>query len=428
MDVEIEKSKECYNFPGIRDILRKYKSNSGKPQHEHHHRRRSKNHISSNNNKVKPRDNFKTNPYAFQDQIFKATHDKKQDVYHLHDFEMVSKNANEVEEISKMSHKQSHNYHNQHNNCFKTLFIFTVSKKKKVPSRVSSFEPQKTQTMEQLESHLPKAKSLEPIPSLGRSRSINEHGRKTPKTSRGPSMNRTTSMGSNTSSFNRRNGSFNRSTSISRSTSDMANKMRKMSLTKSGPINIMFSNSSGMLKPPTTEKELECSLEELYHGCVKHINVSRDVYTITGKIIQEEEILTVNIKPGWKTGTKITFQGTVNDDHPGEFPGDVIFIITEKHHPLFQRIDDDLELEIEIPLVDALTGCNLTIPLLGKDKMSMTIHDIVYPGFEKIIVGQGMPNQKNPNHKGDLKVKFLINYPNNLTDEQRSQISKILSH
>uniref|UniRef100_A0A803LV13 Chaperone DnaJ C-terminal domain-containing protein n=2 Tax=Chenopodium quinoa TaxID=63459 RepID=A0A803LV13_CHEQI len=200
-----------------------------------------------------------------------------------------------------------------------------------------------------------------------------------------------------------------------------------MNVSRSGPM-IMFSNSSGMLKPPATEKQLECTLEELYHGCVKHIKVSRDVFSITGQIVQEDEVLTVNIKPGWKTGTRITFQGIIKEERQGEYPGDIIFVVTEKHHPLFRRMDDDLELEIEIPMVDALTGCNLYIPLLGKDKMSMRIDEIIYPGYEKTFVGQGMPNQKNPHHKGNLKVKFLVAYPNSLTDEQRSEIFRILSN
>ncbi|RYR42985.1 hypothetical protein Ahy_A08g039414 isoform A [Arachis hypogaea] len=38
----------------------------------------------------------------------------------------------------------------------------------------------------------------------------------------------------------------------------------------------------------------------------------------------------------------------------------------EKKHNLFRREgNNDLEICIEIPLVDALTGCSLPIPILG---------------------------------------------------------------
>lgn len=45
---------------------------------------------------------------------------------------------------------------------------------------------------------------------------------------------------------------------------------------------IMYSNSSGMLKPPPIEKKLECTLEELCYGSKKKIMIIRDVLTDTG--------------------------------------------------------------------------------------------------------------------------------------------------
>lgn len=113
------------------------------------------------------------------------------------------------------------------------------------------------------------------------SMSINEQRTKTPNNSRTPSLNRTSSTFNRTNSM-KNSGPLNRSTtSIGRSTSDVNAKFRRASnVTKSGPI--MFSNSSGMLKPPPSEEQLECTLDELYHGCVKRIKVSRRVYTFTG--------------------------------------------------------------------------------------------------------------------------------------------------
>ena len=48
---------------------------------------------------------------------------------------------------------------------------------------------------------------------------------------------------------------------------------------------IMFSNSSGVLKPPPIEKQLECTLEELCFGCMKKIKVTRDVILNTGFVL-----------------------------------------------------------------------------------------------------------------------------------------------
>lgn len=143
------------------------------------------------------------------------------------------------------------------------------------------------------------------------------------------------------------------------------------------------------------------------------------------KIEQEEELLTIQVKPGWKKGTKITFEGKGNEK-PGAYPADVRFVIAEKRHPMFRREGDDLELGVEIPLVEALTGCSLSIPLLGGDKMKLNIDDIIVPGYEKLIPEQGMPIAKEEGKRGDLKVTFLVEFPKQLSEEQRSDIIRIL--
>ncbi|KAF2296711.1 hypothetical protein GH714_001378 [Hevea brasiliensis] len=188
-----------------------------------------------------------------------------------------------------------------------------------------------------------------------------------------------------------------------------------------------------MVKPPTVQKDLECTLEELCYGCMKKIKVTRDVLTNTGfvlmslrQIIQEEEILIINVKPGWKKGTKITFEGMGNE-RPGTCPADITFVIAEKRHPLFQREGDNLKIVVEIPLLKALTGCEISIPLLGGENMTtLMIEDIIHPGYEKIIIGQGMTITEEEGKRGNLKVTFLVEFPTELTDEQRSDILSIL--
>ncbi|XP_043705085.1 dnaJ homolog subfamily B member 13-like [Telopea speciosissima] len=104
-------------------------------------------------------------------------------------------------------------------------------------------------------------------------------------------------------------------------------------------------------------------------------------------------MLRIKVKPGRKKGTKITFEG-MGDEKPGFLPADIIFLIAEKRHPIFKREDNDLVLSIELPLVKALTGCTLSIPLLDGEKMGSTLDEIVHPGYQKILPSQGMPDPK----------------------------------
>ena len=51
------------------------------------------------------------------------------------------------------------------------------------------------------------------------------------------------------------------------------------------------------------------------------------------------------IKPGWKEGTRVIFEGK-GDRLPGRPPQDVVFVIKQVPHPRFTRSGDDLTTEV----------------------------------------------------------------------------------
>ena len=58
----------------------------------------------------------------------------------------------------------------------------------------------------------------------------------------------------------------------------------------------------------TIEKEIPVSLEEIAKGAEKKMKISRKVHHDDGRVSSEDKVLKINVKPGWKSGTKITFQ------------------------------------------------------------------------------------------------------------------------
>ena len=66
---------------------------------------------------------------------------------------------------------------------------------------------------------------------------------------------------------------------------------------------------------------------------------------------------------GMRDGQKITFTGE-GDQEPGLEPGDVIIVLDQKDHPLFQRKDEDLIMKMDIKLAEALCGFKKTIQTL----------------------------------------------------------------
>jgi len=57
--------------------------------------------------------------------------------------------------------------------------------------------------------------------------------------------------------------------------------------------------------------------------------------------VPEEKQIEIDVKRGWKPGTKITFEG-YGDEEPGLQSGDIQFVIQEKKHPIFTRDGNDL--------------------------------------------------------------------------------------
>lgn len=186
-----------------------------------------------------------------------------------------------------------------------------------------------------------------------------------------------------------------------------------------------FSNISNFSDFPTQiTKNIHCTLEELYTGKKKKLKISKKIQDkITGKINKIIKILEINIKPGWKSGTRITFKGEGDqfNNHP---PQDIIFIIVEKQHPIFKRTGDDLKIKLTLTLKEALCGTTKTITTLDGKQLNFSIKNIIEPNTIKIFGNEGMP--KRSGGRGNLSITFKIIFPKTLTDTDKSELSKIL--
>ncbi|XP_006141038.1 dnaJ homolog subfamily B member 13 isoform X2 [Tupaia chinensis] len=66
---------------------------------------------------------------------------------------------------------------------------------------------------------------------------------------------------------------------------------------------------------PPIERDLYLSLEDLFFGCTKKIKISRRVLNEDGySSTIKDKILTIDVKPGWRQGTRITFEKEGDQD------------------------------------------------------------------------------------------------------------------
>ncbi|KVI04275.1 hypothetical protein Ccrd_017408 [Cynara cardunculus var. scolymus] len=183
---------------------------------------------------------------------------------------------------------------------------------------------------------------------------------------------------------------------------------------------------SGTRKDSPIERSLPCTLEELYKGTTKKMKISRDIADISGKTMTVEEILNINIKPGWKKGTKITFPEKGNEQ-PNMIPADLVFVIDEKPHTTFTRDGNDLVLTRRISLAEALAGCTVYLTTLDGRNLTIPVNNVIHPEYEEVVPREGMPNSKDPTKRGNLRIKFNIKFPSRLTATQKSKIKELLN-
>ncbi|KAI5436478.1 hypothetical protein KIW84_022828 [Lathyrus oleraceus] len=114
------------------------------------------------------------------------------------------------------------------------------------------------------------------------------------------------------------------------------------------------------------EIDLKCTLEDLYCGCRKKVN----------------------------------FIWTFHD----EFGHDLV--MTQK----ISCLDTTLN-------ITTLDGRNITVE----------VTDIVTPGYEMIVSDEGMPLARDSSQRGNLRIKFDLVFPSNLTSQQKHDVTRILS-
>lgn len=174
-------------------------------------------------------------------------------------------------------------------------------------------------------------------------------------------------------------------------------------------------------KDPAVENSLNLTLEELYKGTTKKMKIIRNVQ---GR--PASEILEIDVKPGWKAGTRVTFKEK-GDERPSVIPADIIFVVNEKPHALYKREGDDLIHSRRITLVDALCGFVLSLPHPSGEGLQVQVQDVVSPSVPKIIRGKGMPVSKAPGTYGNLIIKFDVVFPRALSADQKAQLRALLS-
>lgn len=125
----------------------------------------------------------------------------------------------------------------------------------------------------------------------------------------------------------------------------------------------------------------------------------------------------VKIPRGAQTGTKVRIRNEGGEGQGGGPKGDLYLEIVVLPDPILRRENDDLHLDLPVDLYTAVLGGEATVPTF-RGKIKLKIPPETQSGRVFRLKGQGMPRIQEPDERGELYVKIMIQLPENLTDEE----------
>jgi len=169
------------------------------------------------------------------------------------------------------------------------------------------------------------------------------------------------------------------------------------------------------VKGPDLNLELVITLEDAYYGISREIDL-------------HEYSFRVNIDKGIKTGhiLRIKEKGRLHPYNTQAPRGDVKIQIKVLESKLYKRIGDDIEMSVDVPLLTAILGGTIRVPIIS-GAIELKIPELSKQCSKFRVKGKGMPRYKENDKFGDLFIKTNILMPDNITKEERELYNKLKS-
>jgi len=136
--------------------------------------------------------------------------------------------------------------------------------------------------------------------------------------------------------------------------------------------------------------------------------------------------LRVNIPAGVRDGSRIRLSGKGEPGRRGGPAGDLYLITHVSRSPVFTRKGDNLEVEVPLTIAEALGGAEVQVPTLDGVK-TLRVRPGTAHGTVQRLRGEGPPKlgSGSPPARGDLRYRFSIDVPAELSKEQREAVEAL---
>ncbi len=158
------------------------------------------------------------------------------------------------------------------------------------------------------------------------------------------------------------------------------------------------------------EHQAEITLAEAFHGAARLIE--SDSFGAGRRRIE------VGVPPGVRTGSRVRVAGEGQPGFGGGSRGDLYLLVNVRPHEHFERRDDDLYFDVNVPLYDAILGGAVQITTIDSKKLELKIPPGTNNGQLIRLAGLGMP-RLNASSRGDAYARVKVALPNTLTEQEQ---------
>jgi molecular chaperone DnaJ len=139
--------------------------------------------------------------------------------------------------------------------------------------------------------------------------------------------------------------------------------------------------------------------------------------------VSETETIAVKVPAGISAGNFIPLRGMGDVGPRGAPAGDLIVLIEEKPHPVFDRDGDDLRVDVPVGFPTVALGGPIEVPTL--DAQPATVHVPAGTQSGKVIRvrGKGLPGLRGGH--GDLLARLIVWVPGELSAAERRQLEEL---
>jgi curved DNA-binding protein len=182
-----------------------------------------------------------------------------------------------------------------------------------------------------------------------------------------------------------------------------------------GPFGGYQRNQQAHTKGSDLEYELPLTLEEVAAGTQKIVSFQHK---------GRSEKITVKIPKGMISGKKVRIAGKGEPNPYGGSAGDLYIKSKVLGHPVYDVQAQDLYINRDIKLSEAILGTNISVPTLSGKELKLRIPAGTKHKTKMRLSGHGLPHMHGKG-QGDLYVRIDIKMPKRLTKKQKSLIEQL---